>query len=135
MSTFLAIVTALGLLACGGQKDDEKSASVGEGVIMRIGDSVTVVDGGLQVRFEDVVRDSRCPPDVQCIRAGEAVVVLGVTTSDGTSTRLELEVPPGGGAETTLEGHQIRVVSLEPPASSGEPLEPDAYVIDLVVES
>ena len=34
---------------------------------------------GLSVTFSAVVSDSRCPPGVQCIQAGSAVITVSVT--------------------------------------------------------
>jgi len=129
----LGLAAVLVLLACPPQ-DGERSASLGETATLRVGDSVTVEGESLEVSFDDVLRDSRCPPDVQCIRAGEAVVVLTVTGDGGEGHRLELEVPPGGGAASSYRDHRIRIVSLEPPASATRRIERKDYVLELVVD-
>ena len=43
---------------------------------LRVGDTVQLDGSGAALTFKAVQRDSRCPKDVRCIRAGEAVVVL-----------------------------------------------------------
>lgn len=44
---------------------------------------IAVVDG-VQITFVRVGQDSRCPPDVQCIWAGDAEVKLSVAGDDVT---------------------------------------------------
>ena len=38
--------------------------------------------GNLQIRFIGVPEDSRCPLDVECVWAGNAKIVLGVSLKD-----------------------------------------------------
>lgn len=129
----VVVLAALGALACV-QETEERSSPRGESFTIRAGESVGIEGTGIEVRFEDVLQDSRCPPAVECIRAGEAVVELSVAADGGEAHRLELEVPPGGGAEGSYEGHRIRIVSLEPPASATRRLERKDYVLELVVD-
>jgi hypothetical protein len=84
------------------------------------------------VRFRSVSNDSRCPSDVQCVWAGNAVVGLTLSQGDGPTTDASLN--------TTLEprllkfgGHTIKLVGLKPGRQSSKPIPDGAYVATLEV--
>ena len=62
---------------------------------LAVGETVTVDGTDLSLTFAAVPRDSRCPRDVTCIVAGEAVVVLEARLG-GQETELTFKVPPEG---------------------------------------
>lgn len=51
---------------------------------LRIGDSIKIK--GLQIMLEDIVQDSRCPIDVQCIQAGDIVARVQFKTENNIDT-------------------------------------------------
>ena len=55
---------------------------------MAIGAQVTLPDA-TQLHYVGIANDSRCPPKVQCIRAGDADVLFDLVR-DGASTRITL---------------------------------------------
>ncbi len=108
---------------------EPRGVRLGESFTLRVGETATVDDAKVTVTFQKVVRDSRCPKDVTCIRAGEAVVVLALETEAGRSAVLELEVPPGGGSHAqTFEAFQVTVLELHPQTESTKSIDPSAYV-------
>ncbi len=90
----------------------------------------TTTRDGHRVRFAEVVDDSRCPADVQCIRAGEAHIQLEI---DGTS--VVLAVPYTNQPDTDpsmIEVGEIQVVvtGLEPyPRTDRPAATPQAVLI------
>ncbi len=79
--------------------------------------------------FLEVVEDSRCPRDVQCIQAGRAVVRVRVLR-DGIPTEEEWTVD--GSAIVTDRG-PLRLLGLEPyPVASVTPAEPYRLTLRLV---
>jgi hypothetical protein len=99
-----------------------------------VGDTVEVEGAELAMTFSEVASDSRCPKDVTCVRAGEAIVHFIVEPAGGEETALEFEVPPGGGAEESFEDLDIIIVELNPQTESGKRIEPPAYVATVKVE-
>jgi len=59
-------------------------------------ETATVGQDRVQVRFDRVVADSRCPRDVQCITAGEATVRVLVTLPGQPAVTFELKTTPKG---------------------------------------
>ncbi len=87
------------------------------------------LDDGAQVRFANVVNDSRCPIGATCVWAGTATVNLGFRPA-GSSGELEiLTVLPGGVSPEDIAsllpvdtlGYRVTLVRLEPaPRADGK---------------
>lgn len=58
---------------------------------VQLGETVALADEDATVRFDSVVRESRCPANVTCVRAGEAVAHFTLV-EDGDATPFELEI-------------------------------------------
>jgi hypothetical protein len=99
---------------------------------MSVGDSVAVDGTDVFLTFVAVPRDSRCPRDVECIVAGEAIVVFEVQRGVQRE-ELTFEVPPGGTDEETFEGLTIHILALEPETDSTRKIEPSDYVATVEV--
>jgi hypothetical protein len=107
---------------------------MGEAFPLRIGEAATVEDAELTVTFKEVSSDSRCPKDVNCIQAGEAVVLLAVDSKAGQSGMLEFSVPPGGASlAVTFEGLRVTIVRLEPEPESTKSIDTADYVANILV--
>jgi hypothetical protein len=107
---------------------ENRAGRLGEPFTLRVGESVAVEDAGVTVSFEKVARDSRCPKDVTCIRAGEAVVHLAVASGEAKAI-LELEVPPGGESPAArFQDLLVTIQELQPQKESRKPIDRSAYV-------
>ncbi len=91
-------------------------------------------DDGILVEFVRVENDSRCAAGVQCVRAGEAFVVLEATVDGGSPLELRAEMVPGGEAELKADRFTITVLALlpDPPPVGG--VAQDQYEIQLRIE-
>lgn len=91
MKKHLLVMTAVLLVvgALAGCGESAASPGLGQKFTLKVGETANIVSEGLKLRFEDVISDSRCPSDVQCIRAGEAEVRL-IATQAGVDTALIL---------------------------------------------
>lgn len=69
-----------------------------------------VLPDSTRLRYVGVVADSRCPPGVQCIRAGDADVRFEVTPASGQPQVLTLNIPEHPAA--TVAGWQVRILDL-----------------------
>jgi len=84
MSRFLALgVLALSGCASGGV------ITTGQDFTMRVGQHVSLADAST-LGYAGIANDSRCPPDVQCIRAGDADVLFDYSPRGGAATRITL---------------------------------------------
>lgn len=95
MHSFLA-AAVLGLAACssvasggGGDRGAGDTIADGSTFPMVPGQSVTLADQGV-LRYERLVNDSRCMPDVQCVWAGDAELAFTWRAADGTAKAFSL---------------------------------------------
>ena len=79
----LAMILAVGCASLG------RSAGLGQAVTLQPGGRVTLPDN-TSLRYLGVTADSRCPPDVQCIRAGDADVAFEFRSGAGIGRSITL---------------------------------------------
>lgn len=122
----IASLLAIALLAgCAGaapsspQAPSSEDANVHEAatqtVTLGVGERATLADGS-QLTYLRLVNDSRCPPDVQCVWAGDAEIRLRVQPKRGAASELSLHTSPlrgQGQTEATVGGLRIALQSLE----------------------
>ena len=109
-----------------------RGPSMGEAFRLTVGESASIEEADLALLFVDVTGDSRCPRDVTCIVAGEAVVVIDATTSEESET-LTFRVPPGNGDTREFSGLRIEILGLEPQTDSRRRIDPSSYEATIVV--
>lgn len=84
-------------------------------VTLGVGERATLA-GGSQLTYLRLVNDSRCPPDVRCVWAGDAEIRLRLQPTRGTASELSLHTSPlrdRGQTEATVGGLRIALQSLE----------------------
>jgi len=86
---------------------------------------------GLRLKFDRVLSDSRCPSDVACIQAGEAVVAVTAIAADGSRPRFELHT--AGATSVVHAGLTIALEGLEPRPVSSRSIRPSDYRLTLRV--
>ncbi|WP_159017671.1 hypothetical protein [Cognatiluteimonas profundi] len=79
----------------------------GQSFAMHPGESVTLADNSA-LRYLRVVNDSRCPPGVQCIWAGDAEVAFEWKPAGGGMTAFSLHT--GKGAKQQVLGERTLVL-------------------------
>ena len=104
----------------------------GEETTMRVGDEVAIVDASATLTFAGVLTDSRCPADVSCVWAGEALLAFLLDESGAAQA---ISVPFGSdAAAAVLGGFRVSVIELLPGTSSASAIAPDAYAATIVIE-
>lgn len=112
---------------------------LGRAVDVHVHQGVKFADSDLDLFFRRVASDSRCPKNVQCISAGEAVITLEARIMKGPIETFDAKVA-GEGADTdttaaaVYDGYRVWVVRLEPYPVSGAPADTTMYVATLVVK-
>jgi len=111
----LLSIAAMGLPGCSGigASATRATAPAGQPIPMSPGQQIVLPDGAT-LRYVKVSNDSRCPPGVQCIRAGDADVVFDFTGASGKGAMAAQRVvvntrPP---ATAAIDKWQLRVLEL-----------------------
>jgi len=114
----LLLVLGAGLVACasGGAAHE---IAFGQPFTMQRGERVSL-PGKAALRYVELLDDSRCPADVQCIRAGDATVAFEFTPAGGVPVKVDLNTDAPTSA--TIGDWQLHLLSL----ARGE--EPEATV-------
>lgn len=84
-----------------------------ERVTLAPGECTSVAAGAVELRFGRVVRDSRCPADVQCVTAGFVEIAVTLTGA-GTSGSHTLALGSGRTASATHGAHVVTLVDVQP---------------------
>ena len=130
LTAFLAIVlTASG---CGGGPSDVQ-AGLNKEFSLSMGQRALIVGENLEISFEEVVEDSRCPRDVVCIWAGRVTCMVALEHA-GSSYRMaltELGLADGYSKER-YEGYEL-AFHVTPYPEAGKKISTDAYRLHLIV--
>jgi hypothetical protein len=86
----------------------------------------------LSVRFVELIEDSRCPVDTNCIWAGNAKIKIRVT-KNGRSQVVDLETN-GPSPTVVVAGYSFKLVALTPAPRSNIRINRNGYVATIEVE-
>ena len=93
-------------------------------------------DDSIQLRFDRVAEDSRCPADAECVWAGRAEIEVTVSQQDGTTTKhLILGDPTGSDyTETALFGaFKVQLLEVRPTPRANQVIPQSDYAVKLLV--
>jgi hypothetical protein len=127
------LTAALAIAGCTSRAQTAPEGAAVEGVRIQHGESLAIEGGALEITFESVASDSRCPKGEMCVSEGDAIVVLAVRATGKPAARLELHAAARGPASIGYEGWAIRLVSLEPYPVTGRAIGAAEYVATLSV--
>lgn len=83
-------------------------------IAVKIGVSETVNLDTVSISFLEVVTDSRCPRNVECMWEGEAKVKVLITNKDGNTTEEIITFKNGASVLTKLFDTQFQFLRLTP---------------------
>lgn len=106
------------------------SAKQGDVVSVKINTEARA-NGGVRVRFVELIEDSRCPVDTNCIWAGNAKIKVRVTRN-GRSRVIELNTMPEGG-DPVYAGYKFRLVDLDPKLRTNVRINRNGYVAKIEI--
>jgi hypothetical protein len=127
------LVTAALAGACASQAAPPAVANAEDSVRIQVGQRISVEGGALEILFEAVTADSRCPKGENCAWEGDAVVALVFRSGDRPPTRLEVHTSAKGPSAVAYLNWAIRLAALEPYPVTGRTIPPADYVAILVV--
>jgi len=101
---------------------------------MHVGDSATIRGTSWTLVFDSVASDSRCPVDVECIQAGEAVLAMQLANP------LAEPQPPDnprftlGAQPVTAEGFRFTQLEITPVRHVNQAIAQKSYAAKLRIE-
>ena len=129
IAVIILIATAAG---CSGRLTQPDRVPTGRSFDLRVGDSALTTDD-VQIRFDTVRSDSRCPMDVMCVRAGEAVIALTIGRTGEVPVGRELDTTAAR-SSTDFRHFTITLSSLQPYPQASRPIQPGDYIGTFVVK-
>ena len=93
-----------------------------------VGQEARVKGSNVVIRFRGVTNDSRCPSDVQCVWAGNAVAGFDLSGDGTADAPLNTTLEP---KSARYSGYTITLVGLKPAPKSGTPIPVLEYVATL----
>jgi len=129
-----ALLLALALLITPSARAE--TVPLGQPFSLAAGEFASVGELPLLVHFGSILMDSRCPSDVVCFWEGEATarVNLGIPGEEATSVELHTQLSPLGPSEAEFAGHVITLRRVDPYPSVEQPIDPQDYRVELIVE-
>ena len=131
--SLLAVLLLLLLLAaCGGEAGEVK-ANLGQEFSLSIGQTASIQDEALKLKFLEVISDSRCPKDVTCVWQGQASCLVEITYLE--SLYKVTLVQPGLPEEPSQIDFKEYVIKfdLTPYPEAGKEIKKNDYQLQLVV--
>ena len=104
-----------------------------------IGDQAKVAD--IEIRFVEVLEDSRCPKDVNCVWAGEAKVVIELYEDNKFLEKKTIIITPTSYLHEKLsivfssKDSQISLFNLQPYPNFRTPIKKGDYYLQLIIEN
>jgi hypothetical protein len=126
------LLCLLGATGCAEKNPVTPSTGIGSPFTLTPGQSAVVTGTNIRLQFVRVSSDSRCPTDVQCVWAGDAVIVVRATDASA-SANYDLHT---GDPKLTAARHSdvlIELLQLQPYPASGRSIEPSDYRATLQV--
>jgi hypothetical protein len=130
----LLVFTAIVLVFLTGCSKDQVAVTVspGETFTIGVGQSARITGEDMIVKFVEVIGDSRCPQNVNCVWEGVASSRVAVTHKD-VSYQIVLNQPGHTEyAEETFIDYML-TYSLNPYPREGEEISPDEYRLTLII--
>ena len=91
-------------------------AEVGREFDIAVGQEAKLQGSNVVIRFRGVTNDSRCPSDVQCVWAGNAVAGFDLSGAGQSDASLNTTLDP---KSVRYAGYTIALVGLKPTPKSG----------------
>jgi hypothetical protein len=110
------------------------SAELGQQVELRLGQAVNIAGEQLEIKFAEVIGDSRCPTGATCVWQGEVTCILEITYLGETYTKTITQ--PGLSAEMSADVFQEYEIdfSVLPYPELDKDIKTDDYRLQLLIE-
>jgi hypothetical protein len=120
----VSLLIAVALAACG----RGGAATLDEPIQLAPGEWAHFKAEDLEIKFDGVAEDSRCPNDVVCVWAGEVVARFTLRRNSRNKDVLVKETQA-----LAVDGYTIKILQVLPPRASSGPLPPADYRVTLKI--
>ena len=101
-------------------------------LLVKVDQEKTVPGTRIKVKFIELIEDSRCPVDVNCVWAGNAKIkVLLSKGAESETVELNTRLAP---RQVTFAGHRFRLAALRPVPRSNIRINRNGYVAAIEVD-
>jgi hypothetical protein len=107
------------------------SAQASEQLTIKQGQQKVSRTGRITVKFVELIEDSRCPADVNCVWAGVARIKVRLSRRGKTA---DVELNTTDKKTTTFQGYSVALKDLQPRQSTTSKYSPSAYSATLVIK-
>ena len=129
---FLGLIAVL-LAACSSTKFDAD-------VLIIDATDKSAINNELSFKIEKIISDSRCPEGVQCVRAGEVKLTIGVYESNSETEEVDLVIDYRNfeqnktffESKIPLKNKNIEVIQILPNRIAGKNIEENEYQLKLI---
>ena len=112
---------------------EPKSVPLGESFTLKVGESARIEAEALQIGFEDVSADSRCPKGERCIWEGDATVRVWLWKASEARETDELHTSSKEPGAVSYRGYGVKLLRLDPYPVSGKTIARGDYLATLEV--
>jgi Zn finger protein HypA/HybF involved in hydrogenase expression len=130
---FVATLASVGSFA---GSSEPKSVALEESFQLKVGECARIEAEALEIGFEEVSSDSRCPKGEQCIWEGDATVRVWLRKASETRETLELHTSPreqSERSEPSYGSYGVELERLDPYPISGKTIPQEDYQATLQV--
>lgn len=124
---FLAIITLVASASVFAQKTPKS-----ESISVKLGATETAKSSRIKANLVDILEDSRCPKDVDCIWAGRIRILVTLEAKNGKSMSVEFSSDQKPSAE--FAGYTITLGDIGPDHKQSEPKKESDYVASFTFE-
>lgn len=103
-----------------------------EKVSVKFGETVSSKSTRVKTKLVEIIEDSRCPEDVDCIWAGRVTIKVTVTIKKGTPVDIELSSDHKPSVD--VGSYRLTLNEVAPKRKIGSPVTKEDYVADLTIE-
>ncbi len=125
MKIVLILLFAVIFFGC---QTDPVSPKLGDEFGIDYNESLQIEKQNLNIKFIEVLEDSRCPEGAECVWEGNAKVKFEVNSKEIILNTYRLE--PN---EAEVEGYKIKLISVYPYPKINEEIKPDNYKCKVIV--
>jgi hypothetical protein len=133
MVILLCGAVAAGCLGGPPAASQERCPCLAKDIEIANGKSAVIESESLEIRFEGVGNDSRCPINARCVWEGDAAVTIELTKPGQQPGRLELHTSGRFEQEGRYLSYHVRLSALQPEPQTDRPIAPSDYRATVVV--
>jgi hypothetical protein len=125
MKSRAAGIALLALLAVAGSCELKLSPTKSANFLLSPGQTARAQE--LRVEFLEVLEDSRCPANTECVGPGDAIVLFRLRTSTASPSEVELHVVDPARRAAVFDGYIVELTALGPYPVSGQTIAHNQY--------